>query len=542
MTRPLDPFEHTRFDRVSVSRGSASGWPRAERDRLTTEATVRHSPSFPAWTKDGFDVCVVGSGPGGATVAEHCARRGLRTVLIEEGPFLRAQTFSQDEPAAARLYQDGMARRTRDESITLLQGRLVGGSAALNWTSSFRLPIQTRAHWQRVHGVDLEAAGLNERFAELEKRLGISIWDTPNENNDRIRKGCTELGWHWAHIPRNVRGCWNLGLCGLGCPTNAKQTALTVMLPGFLSAGGSVLAETRAERIQWQGDQVHAVVVRCTSTGARAEIKAKQFVLAGGAIGSPAVLLRSGAPDPFGRLGQRTFLHPVVCSFAQFDEPVEPYAGAPQSVYSDEHLWPEDEDHAPGFKIEAMPLLPMFAGGLSSLAGAEARDVFGGLRNTQACLALQRDGFVAASSGGVVSLTNGIRQGDVGLDYPLDAYHMRGFRRAYETMAEVQFAAGARRLMPLHAQGHWVSSMKDMRALLARLAWKPHAVRVGSAHVMGGCSLSSDPRAGVVDLHGRHHQLRNLMIADGSVFPTSLGANPQLTVFALAQFVAEAAF
>lgn len=542
MTRPHDPFQQTRFDRVSVSLSSTRGWPRAESDRVTTEANVRLTPSFPAWTKDPFDVCVVGSGPGGVTVAEHCASQGLKTLLIEEGPFLRAQTYAQDEAVAARLYQDGMARRTVDESITLLQGRVVGGSAALNWTSSFRLPPSTRTHWQSAHGVDLAAASLDERFKQLEKRLNISIWDTPNENNDRIRKGCSALGWHWAHIPRNVRGCWNLGLCGLGCPTNAKQTALTVMLPNFLSAGGFLLAEARAEKVLWKGSHVHGALVRCNSTGARTEIKAKQFVLAGGAMGSPSLLLRSGAPDPFGCLGRRTFLHPVVCSFAQFDEPIGPYAGAPQSVYCDEHLWPKDEDRTPGFKIEAMPLLPMFAGGLSSLAGIEASEVFGNLGNIQACLALQRDGFVSASPGGVVSLKSGISKGDVGLDYPLNAYHMRGFRRAYEAMAEVQFAAGARRLMPLHAQARWVSSMKDLRELLTDLAWRPHAVRVGSAHVMGGCSLSTDPRAGVVDLQGRHHQLHNLIIADGSVFPTSVGANPQLTIFALSQYLAEAAF
>jgi choline dehydrogenase-like flavoprotein len=539
MSRPPDPFEHISFSRVSVSQASAQGWPRYQNDRLSREALVRGS-SFPPWAATAFDVCVIGSGPGGSTVAEYCARRGMRTLLIEEGPFLRAQTFSQAEAAAARLYQDGMARRTRDESITILQGRLVGGSAALNWTSSFRTPERTLEHWQAMYGVDLNAFRMNDRFASIEERLGISLWDTPNGNNDRIRMGCRALGWHWGYIPRNVQGCWNLGLCGLGCPTNAKQTALTVMLPQYLDHGGYVLADSQATRLLWRGRKVRAVAVQCSSTGLQTEVTANQFVLAGGAIGTPVVLLRSGAPDPFGRLGRRTFLHPVVCTFAQFDESIEPYAGAPQSVYSDEHLWPSDEEACPGFKIEAMPLLPMFASGLSCLAGPEAYEVFGNLRNMQACLALQRDGFAEESQGGVVSLDGPSSFGGVGIDYPLGSYQMRGFRRALRSMAEVQFAAGARRLIPLHSEARWVSSMKDLDDLLSRLPWKPHALRVGSAHVMGGCSLSSDPRMGVADLFGRHHQLRNLTIADGSLFPTSLGANPQLTIFALAQHIAEA--
>ncbi len=50
---------------------------------------------------------------------------------------------------------------------------------------------------------------------------------------------------------------------------------------------------------------------------------------------------------------------------------------------------------------------------------------------------------------------------------------------------------------------------------------------------MGGCNLSADPAKGVVNLQGRHHQLENLSVFDGSVLPSSLGANPQLTIYAL---------
>jgi choline dehydrogenase-like flavoprotein len=64
--------------------------------------------------------------------------------------------------------------------------------------------------------------------------------------------------------------------------------------------------------------------------------------------------------------------------------------------------------------------------------------------------------------------------------------------------------------------------------------------RLGSAHVMGGCAMGEDSRVAVVDSLGRHHQLENLSIHDGSLFPTSIGANPQLSVYGLTAQLATA--
>jgi len=59
-----------------------------------------------------------------------------------------------------------------------------------------------------------------------------------------------------------------------------------------------------------------------------------------------------------------------------------------------------------------------------------------------------------------------------------------------------------------------------------------HRVTLYTAHLMGGCTMSSDPGRGVVDSNGQHHQLPNLSVLDGSIFPTSIGANPQLSIYA----------
>tara|TARA_B100000519_G_C14025847_1_gene335619 strand:- start:130 stop:696 length:567 start_codon:yes stop_codon:yes gene_type:complete len=145
-------------------------------------------------------------------------------------------------------------------------------------------------------------------------------------------------------------------------------------------------------------------------------------------------------------------------------------------------------------------------------------------------LALLRDGFHEQSQGGSVSLRD---NGDPVLDYPLNDYLWDGVRRAYLSMGEIQFAAGAKAVMPSHAHGRLSTSWADFQQQVAELSYRAHDVRLASAHVMGGCAMGDDPQTAVVDSRGRHHQLANLSILDGSLFPTSIGANPQLSIYGL---------
>src|SRR5437868_13668355 len=101
-------------------------------------------------------------------------------------------------------------------------------------------------------------------------------------------------------------------------------------------------------------------------------------------------------------------------------------------------------------------------------------------------------------------------------------------------MAEIQFAAGAERVMPCHEDMRSAASWREAREMIAGLPLGSLAARVFSAHVMGGCPMGGEARAGVVDERGRHHQWGNVSVHDGSIFPTSIGANPQLSIYAIA--------
>src|SRR5690606_2955173 len=112
-------------------------------------------------------------------------------------------------------------------------------------------------------------------------------------------------------------------------------------------------------------------------------------------------------------------------------------------------------------------------------------------------------------------------------------YSWDGIRRAFHSMAEIQFAAGARAVLPLHAAADYVKNLSEAKALIDRLDLRLFQTRLGSAHVMGGCAMGEDAKNAVTDSLGRHHQLENLSIHDGSLFPTSIGANPQLSIYGL---------
>ena len=485
------------------------------------------------------DVAIIGSGAGGGISAELLVKAGLDVVIIEEGPLRSSRDFNQLEAEAyPALYQDSAARKTADKSINILQGRCVGGSTTVNWTSSFRTPAATLKYWREHYGLtQLTSDALAPWFELAERRLSIRPWTAPpNENNDLLQRGAAKLGIGTLGIPRNVNGCADLGSCGLGCPINAKQSMLVTTIPSALDGGARLLVQSRAHEFELTRGRVSALV--CTPAALNGDVVgtsttrvvARHYVLAGGAINSPALLLRSGAPDPHQRLGRRTFLHPVVLSTAVFDHAVEAWSGAPQSICSDHFLEQYPVDGPIGYKLEVPPMHPVIASTTLAGFGKAQAQALARFPFTQGLLALLRDGFHPESPGGRVSLRS---DGSPALDYPLTDFVMEGARRAYLSLAEIQFAAGALTVAPVHEMAHPYTSWAQARQAIAALPMKPLLTRLVSAHVMGGCSMVGDERLGVVRPDGVHWQLDNLSVHDGSLFPTSIGANPQLSIYGL---------
>jgi choline dehydrogenase-like flavoprotein len=209
-------------------------------------------------------------------------------------------------------------------------------------------------------------------------------------------------------------------------------------------------------------------------------------------------------------------------------QPVNAFAGAPQTVYTDHFLATQPLDGAIGYKLEVPPVYPLLYGSLTQGFGEKHAQLIADMPDKQVMLALLRDGFNDESQGGSVDLRH---DHSPELDYPITPFVWDGLRRGLLSMAEIQFAAGAKSVMPIHESAWPYTSWAQARAQIAALPMELLLMRVVSAHVMGGCGMGADEHTAVVDGTGRHHQVDNLFVFDGSVFPTSIGANPQLSIY-----------
>ncbi len=511
-----------------VAEGLARGW------KAYDAATFAEDRRFDV------DVAIVGTGAGGGTAAEILTHAGLRVLMLEEGPLWSSSDFHMRESESyPNLYQESAGRKTKDKGITILQGRAVGGSTTVNWTSSFRTPPVTLAFWRDRFGLsDYAEPAMDPWFTRMEQRLNVHPWpEPPNANNAVLGRGAAALGIPAAVIPRNVHGCYNLGYCGMGCPTNAKQSMLVTTIPSALARGALLVSRVRVTRVttdaKGRANGVAAVALDASGlrpSGRSVTVRARHVVLAAGAIGSPAVLLRSNLPDPYARVGKRTFLHPVVISAALMPHAVNPFAGAPQSVYSDHFLEIAPPDGPIGFKLEVPPLHPILMATNFPGFGTQHAEIMAKMPYASAIIALMRDGFHEMSPGGTVELND---DGSPVLDYPLNAYIWEGARRALLTMAQIQFAAGAASVLPVHEDATNYATLDAARSAITAFPMEILRTRVASAHVMGGCGMGADPKFSVIDGYGSHHHVENLSVFDGSAFPTSIGANPQLSIYGM---------
>ncbi|MGI2169579.1 GMC family oxidoreductase N-terminal domain-containing protein [Shewanella sp. MF05960] len=482
------------------------------------------------------DVVIVGTGAGGGTAAEILSQAGLKVIMIEGGALKSSTHFDMEERHAyPNLYQQAAALKTADKGIGIFQGRTVGGSTTVNWTTSIRTPEPTLDFWQQAKSVKgLSATELQPWFEKMEKRLNIEQWQyDANRNNGALRDGCEKLGWEYTVIKRNVKGCWNTGYCGMGCPVNAKQSMLVTTIPSALEHGATLISRAKVVKLEHKGDKVVGLTAQAMTEGfkptaLKITFSAKHYILSAGAIHTPTILMRSNTPDPHKQLG-KTFLHPSLLSGGMFAEQINGHSGAPQSIYSDEFVWRDGAAGELGYKLEVAPVHPVLIASKTIGYGVSHAQLMANFNQMQVTIALIRDGFNEQSPGGQVRLTDN----SFALDYPLTDGFWSAARRAFLSMAELQFAAGAKKVLPMHDGLSFFESWNDAKQSINQLDLGLIKTIVASAHVMGGCPMGEDKTQAMVDCYGNSHYFENLSVMDGSVFPTSLGANPQLTIYGI---------
>jgi hypothetical protein len=476
------------------------------------------------------DVVIVGTGAGGAPLARALAARGHAVLLLEEGGHFTRKDFGAApvQRYRAMYRQQGATVAFGNTILPVPVGMTFGGSTTVNSGTCYRTPDEVLAHWSQELGLtELGPGQLDPWFEKVEAMLGVGA-SAPSALGgcaQAIARGAQALGWRHGPLRRNAPGCDGQGLCAFGCPTDAKRGTNVSYLPEALKAGAEVYTHCRAERVLTEGGRAVGVVARARRGGGGTvtlTVRARAVTLACGALHTPAFLLRQGLSNGSGEVGKNLTIHPASQSWAAFDTPVRGWEAIPQG-------YAIEEFEREGIRFEGVFVpLEIAAGTLGSLGGAWTRRVerFDRL----ACFGFMvRDralGRVRAGPGREPLVT-----------YWLGDEERRKVVRGHALLARVWLAAGARAVYPGVQRFEELRSEGDVRDLETRGArtLRAHHLDLTAFHPLGTCRMGTDPHRSVVGPSHQSHDVPGLFVVDGSVVPTALGVNPQVTIMALSE-------
>lgn len=486
-----------------------------------------------------YDVVIIGSGAGGGTVAQALgplARDGLRVLVLEKGPRLRDDEFTGRElEMADALYEDQGGFLTAEGTMSLAFANAYGGSTVVYTGTSLIAPERVIEAWDVPA---LEHADIERRSRKYldENNVHLLEGDAINDNNRLFVDGGRKAGYRVEPFPVNVKGCRGSSLCNLGCPNAAKMGTNRVQLPNAERDGVHVVTRAEVLRIEER-----AVLARVSpkppgTKGLPSEwesgeyrIQAGLVVCAAGAIGTPALLLRSGFGDRLPRLGERFTGHPALILVGEHPREITNDVGHPKSYYIDRAI----EER---FVLETCMYFPFVTAKSLTGFGAEHSAFLRAFPRLQMILVLACDRAVPGNRVGLG------RDGRPVVHYRFTDEVLDALVAANRAAARILFAAGARRVHAPAADPPTIEAGDAARLdeRIDRRHFKLGKVAISSAHLMGGCAMGRTVSDSVTDAWGRVHRVPWLRVADASLFPDALEINPYVTIMALADRVAEA--
>jgi choline dehydrogenase-like flavoprotein len=479
------------------------------------------------------EVCVIGSGAGGAVIARELAQAGIEVIVLEEGGYHPTSSFSHDpQRMLPKLYRHaGGSVIWGNTPILYAEGRCVGGSTVINAGICFRAPDNVLEKWSSEFGLtDFTPERLAPYFEKVEH--GLHVQPVPDEalgkDSLKMELAAKNLNYSYVRVRRNIHACQGTNLCIMGCPTGAKQSTLVSYLPQAFKHGARLYANCRAEKIlvhngRTCGVEVSVIDPSTNSPRYRGTIRAHAVFVCGGALQTPALLFRSKLALRRSAVGRNLYVHPNTKLVGIFDEAMKSWQGSIQGFQIDEFA---DEGFTFGSTflppgILALTLPFSGNGGFKLMEYYNHMSVWGVLMEDSHAGRVQH--LLRGRTAAIYFITKDDRQ-----------RLMRGVR----LLARLFFAAGARAVLLPTREAPELHNEDEVAAFFQNEK-RSRSLSLFTVHLMGTCRIGRDSRTSVINADHEYHGVRNLFIADASVFPSPIRVNPMITIMALATRAAE---
>jgi len=483
--------------------------------------------------KESCDICVIGTGAGGAVVAKELAEKGYSVIVLEEGGNNPAGSQeSKPISSVSRMWRDGAITGTvGNPFVSVTLGKGIGGTTAINSATCFRTPDKIMKSWEKDLGLkSINKETMEPYFTKVEKEINVSTlsWDVLGNCAKIIKRGSDKLGLHCEPLKHNVINCKGHGVCQMGCPESAKQSTDVSYIPKAIKAGAKVFANCKAEKIIFDGKNTRGVRGHIVNPEKddkkifKVEILSKIVVVSCGSLITPQFLKKNKVKNR--EIGKHLQIHPAGRVTAIMDEEVNGWNGVSQGGYVSDY---EDE----GIALEGIFVHPAMLLGAMPGVGFKHKE-----------LAVQAS-KIAAFGTMIHDSTEGRVYpwrpfGLIIAKYMMKKIDMEKFKKAIVYTAKIFFAAGAKKVFTGIAKMPELNSLEDCDKLM-KAKIKPNSMEILAFHPLGTCRMAIDKSNGVVDESGEVFGYKNLYVADGSIVPTSLGVNPQVTIMSLSTMISE---
>jgi len=490
-------------------------------------------------------VCVIGSGCGGATLAKKLTDLGIDVVILEQGGFYAANDMDQNElNMAGKLSANRNFSTNHDAGTFLSYGANVGGASVHYWADSYRTPQFKLDEWSENYGVKGHGAtDLESAFLELENELNIHepAEEFFNPMNQHLRVAAKKLGWKGHKVPQARKNCQKSGHCMQGCVYSAKQSQIVTHIPQALNQGGRLFADAMADEFIYEGDRVNSLNVKMIDrpsgnpNGIRLSVIADHYVLAGGGFNSSFFMLKQGLKSRLPALGKYFSMNPTAMVHAIYPDDIVMWRNIPAAFGIDhfiERKFSQGSYLEGGYLVMPNQLHPgTFAAMLPGFGEEHARWM-SQMSRIGGTISWVDD---IPDELGEIRMTSG---GGREVYYPYGAQTTSVLRDSLKKQATLHFAAGAKKVIIAGAQGIQLGSENEI-SIIDNIEVSAGQLFMGAPHPGGGCRMGENPDTSVVDSHHKVHGFSNLHVADSSVFPTSSALDPSLTIMAFSHIAAQ---